>query len=136
MWSPIKHFGPIGSAVLTFIGYKQTNKQTDTQTSKVYIWYIYFACLSICVQLTSKRLNRLGLNFLWDLTWPQGMFMDAQNFKKLSPNFFDFCKILKCAKKYYEIGKLFIYVLYCTKRRCSQIMPQLKVEIEDGREAP
>ena len=27
--------GPIGSAVLTFIGYKQ--KQTDTQTSKIYI---------------------------------------------------------------------------------------------------
>ena len=29
--------GPIGSAVLTFSGYKQTNTQTDTQTSKVYI---------------------------------------------------------------------------------------------------
>ena len=26
--------GPIGSAVLTFIGYKQTNKQTDRQTDK------------------------------------------------------------------------------------------------------
>ncbi len=26
--------GPIGSAVLTFIGYKQTNRQTDTQTDK------------------------------------------------------------------------------------------------------
>ena len=24
-----KNFGPIGLAVLTFIGYKQTNKQTD-----------------------------------------------------------------------------------------------------------
>ena len=24
-----KNLGPIGSAVLTFIGYKQTNKQTD-----------------------------------------------------------------------------------------------------------
>ena len=24
-----KKFGPIGSAVLTFIGYKQTNRQTD-----------------------------------------------------------------------------------------------------------
>ena len=26
--------GPIGSAVLTFIGYKQTNKQTPKQTDK------------------------------------------------------------------------------------------------------
>jgi len=26
--------GPIGSAVLTYIGYKQTNRQTDTQTDK------------------------------------------------------------------------------------------------------
>ena len=24
-----QNFGPIGSAVLTFIGYKQTNRQTD-----------------------------------------------------------------------------------------------------------
>ena len=33
-------------------------------------------------------------------------------------------KFRKCAKKY-----------YCTKRRCSQIEPLLKVDIEDGREA-
>ena len=26
--------------------------------------------------------------------------------------------------------------LYCTKRSCSQIKPQLKVQIKDGREAP
>ena len=28
-WCPTKNLGPIGSAVLTFIGYKQTDKQTD-----------------------------------------------------------------------------------------------------------
>ena len=32
-------------------------------------------------------------------------------------------------------ANFFCFVLYCTKRRCSQIKPQLKVEIEDGREA-
>ena len=26
---PTKNLGPIGSAVLTFIGYKQTDRQTD-----------------------------------------------------------------------------------------------------------
>ena len=29
----LKNLGPIGSAVLTFIGYKQTDRQTDTQTN-------------------------------------------------------------------------------------------------------
>ena len=31
---PTKNLGPIGSAVLTFIGYKQTDKQTNKQTDK------------------------------------------------------------------------------------------------------
>ena len=31
--------GPIGSAVLTFIGYKQTNKQIDRQAKFIYRWY-------------------------------------------------------------------------------------------------
>jgi len=35
-------------------------------------------------------------------------------------------------KKYFEIRKFFKNLLYYTKRRCSQIKPQLKVEIEDG----
>jgi len=33
------------------------------------------------------------------------------------------------------IKTFFVIVLYCTKRRCLQIEPQLKVEIEDEREA-
>ena len=28
------------------------------------------------------------------------------------------------------------FVLYCTKRKCSHIKPQLKVEIDNGREKP
>ncbi len=34
MHSPTQNLGPIGSAVLSFIGYKQTNKQTDKQTDR------------------------------------------------------------------------------------------------------
>ena len=30
------HAGPIGSAVLTFIGFKQTDKQTDRQAKYIY----------------------------------------------------------------------------------------------------
>ena len=43
MWCPTKNLGPIGSAVLTFIGYKQTDKQTNKQTDKpnLYIdWWV------------------------------------------------------------------------------------------------
>ena len=32
-----KNVGPIGLAVLMFIGYKQTSKQTDRQTNKVHL---------------------------------------------------------------------------------------------------
>ena len=34
MCGSTQNFGPIGSAVLTFIGYKQTDRQTDRQTDK------------------------------------------------------------------------------------------------------
>ena len=35
-WCPTKNLGPIGSVVLTFIGYKQTNRQTDRQAKFIY----------------------------------------------------------------------------------------------------
>ena len=50
---------------------------------------------------------------------------------------FYFCKILKMREKIlWNPQTFFVFVLYCTKRRCSQIKPQLKVQIEDGREEP
>jgi len=47
---------------------------------------------------------------------------------------FNFVKFGKCGKILWnlQIKKK----LYCTKRRCSQIKPQLKVKKEDGCEAP
>ena len=68
-------------------------------------------------------LYRSGPNFVWDLTRPlQGKFMNAQNYKKWK---------FENAEKYYEIRELFlVFVSYCTKRRCSQIEPQWKVEIK------
>ena len=43
--------------------------------------------------------------------------MDAKNYKNVYPKVFDFCKILKCATKYYQIPKfvLFCFVLYKMK---------------------
>ena len=79
----------------------------------------YFARLGDCFFLfvSNTLQNVWAQNFVWDLAWQQGRFMDAQNYKNLF--LFDF-----------------VFVLYCTKRRSLQIKPQLKVEIEDGREAP
>ena len=86
-----------------------------------------------CIQKTSKRLNRLGPNFVCDFTWPQGRFMNDQNFKNLYLKVFYVCKILKLREQIlWNPQTFFAFVLYCTKRRCSQIKPQLKVEIEYG----
>ena len=40
MWGLKQNLDPIGLAVLTIIGYKWADKQTDTQTSKVYVIWI------------------------------------------------------------------------------------------------
>jgi len=39
--------GPIGSAVLTFIGYKQTDRQTDRQAKFIYRWPDKFSLVII-----------------------------------------------------------------------------------------
>ena len=62
--------------------------------------------------------------------------MDAQSFKKLYPKAFNLHELLKTHEKIFENPRtFFLFVLYCTKRRCSQIEPQLKVKIEDERKA-
>ena len=65
----------------------------------------------------SKRLNRSGPNFMQDFAGPQGRFMDAPNYKKLYPKAFDFCEILKCAKKYLKVREIFfVSIVFCTKK--------------------
>ena len=62
---------------------------------------------NVCIQQTSKLLKRSGPNFVWDLTWPQGRYMEAQSSKKVPKVFFFF----KCETKYYETLELFFCVL-------------------------
>ena len=40
MWGPLQNLGPIGSAFMTFIGYKQTNRHPNKQSI-----YIDYRCL-------------------------------------------------------------------------------------------
>ena len=43
MWSLTKKLGPIGSAVLTFIGYKQTNKEAKyVYRCKINVWKLRY----------------------------------------------------------------------------------------------
>ena len=56
---------------------------------------------------------------------------------KICVKSFLFLKNFENARKnIIKSANFFVFALYCTKRRCSEIKPQLKVEIEDGGEAP
>ena len=57
-------------------------------------------------------------------------------FKKLSPNNFEFYKTLKIHKKnIIKSVNFFVFVSYCTKTNCSKKKPQLKVDMDDVHEA-
>ena len=60
--------------------------------------------------------------------------MNDQNFKNLCLNFL-FLENLKNVRKNIMKSAIFLK-LFFTKRRCSQKKPQLKVDVEDGREEP
>ena len=53
MWCPTKKLGPIGSAVLTFVGYKQTDKPN------LYIDSLELHCQLLCWILSTHNLNSL-----------------------------------------------------------------------------
>ena len=73
-------------------------QQTHTQNQKrlihcIFQTYIYFACLGVRLYpINVKTAEPIGPNFLWDLMWPQGRFMDNRIFKNLPPSKF-FVKI-------------------------------------------
>ena len=55
-----------------------------------------FVCLFVCLYpINVKTAEPIGPYFLWDITWPQGRFMDDQIFKNLPQSKFDFWKFWK-----------------------------------------
>ena len=56
--------------------------------------------------------------------------------KNLCTSFLFLKNFENAQKNIMKSANFFVFVLYCTKRRCSEIKPQFKIEIEDGREAP
>ena len=92
-----------------------------------------FVCLSVrlySIKVKRAEPSKLGPNFVWNLTWPQGKFIDTQNFKHLSPKFFRFLLNFENPQKQSLNLQtfLFVVVLYCTKKRYSHIELQLKLK--------
>ena len=74
--------------------------------SGLYI-YIYILCLfaSLFVILYWN-----GPKFFWDLPWPQGRFMNNENFKKI-------CKILKIRGQILWYTQTFLFLFYTIQRK-------------------
>ena len=77
----------------------------------IFIYYL-LAWFSVCIQLTSKRLNRSGPDFLWDLTWTKGKVYGKANFR--------FCLFTKLDFWKFFNPRNFFLTMY-TKRKCSQL---------------
>ena len=72
---------------------------------------------------------------MWDLDNPGKVYEWLKLKKELVfKRFFNFCNILKMREKILWNPQTFFLIVQ--SKRYSQIKPQLKVEIEDGREAP
>ena len=109
----------------------KSNWEGSTLISNLYInlaWVsvCLFWCLSVCLYpINVKTAEPIGPKFFVGHLGPQGRFMNDWNFKNLCLKVFYFCKILKMREKIlWNPQTFFVFVLYCTKRRCSQIKPQ------------
>ena len=56
MWCPTENLGPIGSAVLTFIGFKQTDTQAKFMYRQIKSSHL---CLGVCLFVRSYIMNPL-----------------------------------------------------------------------------
>ena len=91
----------------------------------LYSYVILLVCLSVCILLTSKRLNRLGQN------WPQGRLINAQNYKIMSPKKNIYVRWISKIHEKNKSAKYFIFVL--SNRKCWKIEQLFRVKIKDGR---
>ena len=55
----IKNLGPIGLAVLTFVGYKQTNKHPDKQSIYRSMYIVQFLKMTWLLKLLLRNLQKL-----------------------------------------------------------------------------
>ena len=105
----------------------ERNKHADFY---IYI-YTLLVYLSVCLY-PMKRLNQLSQNFVRDLTWPQGRFMDDQ-ISKISPQqnsiFIQFWKSTKSF--FYKLRATFYLLCYKVYKE-----KMFTIEIEDGLGAP
>ena len=101
--------------------------------------YTNLACRSVCLFASNKRQNgwtdRVQILCGTSRDPREGLWIIKILIICVS-KFYIFVKFWRCAKKIlWNAQNFFVFVLYCTKRRCLQIKPQLKVEIENEQSA-
>jgi len=70
-----ENLGPICSSVLSFIGYKQTDKHQNRQTDKL---SLYIDLRSVVTALHKKKTRKIKPSFFYDKTiWQWTLAMDA-----------------------------------------------------------
>ena len=60
MWGPTQNLDPIGSAVLTFLGYKQTNRHPEKEIIYIVKSANFFAIVLYC---TKRRCSHIEPHF-------------------------------------------------------------------------
>ena len=101
-WCPTKNLGPIGSAVLTFIGYKQTDRHPNTQTDKPNLY------IDIDVYDLSIDINKC-LNFYLNNCYIfQNSRVQCHTTVKIKSNLEFYLLYNKDLRSY-----LFVYLYYC-----------------------
>ena len=116
---------------------------SDGQKFKRLSTSIYFACLAVCLSdlfESNKRQNgwtdRAQILCGTSHDPREGLWM-LRITKTCIQTLLIFVKFKTARKNIWNIRELsFVIVLYCTTIRCSHKEPQLKVKIENGRDAP
>ena len=65
----------------------------------------------VCLFVSNKK-KRLGQNFFWNLTWPQGRFIDEQFFKYLPPTSSIFIELKIHEISFFKFANLFLVLFY------------------------
>ena len=117
---------PVSREVLTFIGYKQTNRH-PRKAKFIYTRLLgrpslYKFSLSVCLFVSNKRQNGWTdrAQILCGTSRDPGKGND-QNLTNFVFKIFYFWKFWKCAKKYNEIRKLFLLLFYTAQREDAQV---------------
>ena len=107
-----KHSCTCSSILLIISNKKSKEKNNISSTTTTVHLYINLACLFVCLyQINVKTAEPMGPNFLCDLAWPQGGFIDDQIYKNLPLSKFGFGKFWKSTNFFWWNPRNFLFLL-------------------------